>query len=101
MYWIESVNQNLNGDKRWLDQVQMISQEIIENRMALTDLWYADRSAITSKRIDQLIAFAGEGRLLDGNETCRELRELLTAIPSDVISCDVESRLFAERGQIL
>ena len=45
--------------------------------MALLDLWNADRQQITGKRIDQLIAFAGEGRLRDGNTTSEEFRTLL------------------------
>lgn len=53
--------------------------------MALLDLWNADRGQITSKRIDQLIAFAGEGRLRDGNSTAEEFRSLLRAVSSDVI----------------
>lgn len=53
--------------------------------MALIDLWNADRQQISSKRIDQLIAFAGEGRLLDGNSTSDEFRKLLKVVSSDVI----------------
>ena len=53
--------------------------------MALLDLWNADREQITSKRIDQLIAYAGEGRLRDGNSTADEFRSLLKAVSSDVI----------------
>ena len=53
--------------------------------MALLDLWNAEHQQITGKRIDQLIAFAGEGRLRDGNSTCKEFRTLLKAVSSDVI----------------
>ena len=53
--------------------------------MALLDLWNADRQQITGKRIDQLIAFAGEGRLRDGNSTSEEFRTLLKVVSSDVI----------------
>lgn len=53
--------------------------------MALLDLWNADRLQITGKRIDQLIAFAGEGRLRDGNTTSEEFRSLLKAVSSDMI----------------
>jgi hypothetical protein len=53
--------------------------------MALLDLWNADRQQITSKRIDQLIAFAGEGKLRDGNTTTGEFRALLKAIPSNLV----------------
>ena len=53
--------------------------------MALIDLWNADRQQITDKRIDQLIAFAGEGKLRDRNSTSEEFRTLLKVVSSDVI----------------
>ena len=53
--------------------------------MALIDLWNSDRQQITDKRIDQLIAFAGEGRLRDRNSTSEEFRTLLKVVSSDVI----------------
>lgn len=53
--------------------------------MALIDLWNADRQQIANKRIDQLIAFAGEGRLRDRNSTSEEFRTLLKVVSSDVI----------------
>jgi len=53
--------------------------------MALIDLWNSDRQQITAKRIDQLIAFAGEGRLRDRNSTSEEFRTLLKVVSSDVI----------------
>ena len=53
--------------------------------MTLVDLWNADREQIANKRIDQLIAFAGEGRLRDGNSTTDEFRALLKVISSDFI----------------
>lgn len=53
--------------------------------MALLDLWNADRQQVAAKRIDQLIAFAGEGRLRDGNSTSEELRNLLKAVSSDIL----------------
>lgn len=53
--------------------------------MALIDLWNSDRQQIVGKRIDQLIAFAGEGRLRDRNSTSEELRTLLKVVSSEVI----------------
>src|SRR5262245_48574464 len=53
--------------------------------MALIDLWNNDRLQILTKRIDQLVSFAGEGKLRDGNLTSREFRELLAIVPSDVL----------------
>ncbi|MBS0266286.1 MAG: hypothetical protein JSS02_30430 [Planctomycetes bacterium] len=72
--------------------------------MALLDLWHSDRQQITSKRIDQLIAFAGEGRLLDGNSTSDEFRMLLKAVSSEIIGQWVESCLedrFSDFGFVL
>ncbi|MEK6642337.1 MAG: hypothetical protein AABZ08_00385 [Planctomycetota bacterium] len=54
--------------------------------MALLDLWKSDRQQILQKRLQQLISFAGEGRLLDGNDTSLELRALLRAIPSELLA---------------
>lgn len=53
--------------------------------MALLDLWNSDRHQIIGKRIDQLIAFAGEGRLRDSNSTSEEFRALLNVVTSDVL----------------
>lgn len=53
--------------------------------MALVDLWNNDRQQILQKRIDQLISFAGEGKLRDGNSTSSEFRQLLSVVPSDVV----------------
>lgn len=61
--------------------------------MALIDLWNSDRQQITCKRIDQLISFAGEGRLRDGNSTSIEFRALLKAVSSDVIGQWVDNCL--------
>lgn len=53
--------------------------------MALIDIWKTDRVQVTDKRIDQLIAFAGEGRLRDGSATANEFRALLRVIPSELV----------------
>lgn len=53
--------------------------------MALVDLWNSDRSQITCKRLQQVIAFAGEGKLKDGNDASAELRQLLSIVPSGLI----------------
>src|SRR5437588_210126 len=42
--------------------------------MRLLDLWQSDR-AIENKRLEQIIAFAGDGRFAENNETSREFRE--------------------------
>ncbi|QDS97685.1 hypothetical protein [Adhaeretor mobilis] len=61
--------------------------------MTLIDLWNSDRTQVTSKRLEQLIAFAGEGKLRDGNETTAELRALLAVVPSDILGEWIEECL--------
>lgn len=61
--------------------------------MSLIDLWQSDKEQILQKRIDQLIAFAGEGKLCDGNRASIELRELLANVPSDVLEKWIEECL--------
>lgn len=51
--------------------------------MGLLDLWNENRRQVEDKRLHQLIAFAGDGRLLDGGATAVELRQLLAAAPSE------------------
>jgi hypothetical protein len=53
----------------------------------------SDRSQITSKRIDQLIAFAGEGRLRDGSATANEFRALLKVRSSEVVGTWIDECL--------
>lgn len=50
--------------------------------MSLLTLWQQSRDQLEGKRLDQLIAFAGDGKLMDGSTTSVELRELLAAAPS-------------------
>ena len=51
--------------------------------MGLLELWNENRQQLDDKRLHQLIAFAGDGRLLDGGATMTELRQLLAAAPSE------------------
>jgi len=44
--------------------------------MRLLDLWQSDPS-IENKRLEQIIAFAGDGRFVEDNDTSREFREYL------------------------
>ena len=50
--------------------------------MALVDLWKNNRTELSEKQIQQIIAVAGEGKLLDGNTTSLEIREFLGIVPS-------------------
>src|SRR5262249_3665495 len=72
--------------------------------MALVDLWNADRQQITSKRVEQLIAFAGEGKLRDGNSTAGEFRALLKVVSSELIGTWLDECLtsrFTDFGFVL
>jgi len=51
--------------------------------MALTDLWNKSRDQLNDKRVGQVIAFAGSGKLNDDGETSKEFREFLRLVPSD------------------
>lgn len=50
--------------------------------MALLDLWKTSREELEHKHVQQIISIAGEGKLLDGNSTSTEFRELLSNVPS-------------------
>ncbi len=54
--------------------------------MALLDLWRNDRIEIGEKHVQQVIAFAGDGKLRDGSTAPAEFREYLRHIPSDLLS---------------
>jgi len=72
--------------------------------MSLLDLWNANRNQITEKRIEQSIAFAGEGSLRDGNTTSQELRSLLGIVPSALLGRWIEEcseNRFADFGFVL
>jgi hypothetical protein len=45
----------------------------------LLELWESDQS-IEAKRLEQIIAFAGDGRFAEDNETSREFREYLSRV---------------------
>ena len=49
--------------------------------MALVDLWKSSPEQIKGKTIQQLLTFAGDGHLRDGNETSDEFRSFLGAVP--------------------
>lgn len=51
--------------------------------MPLTELWLTSRSQVEDKHIQQIIAFAGNGLLKDGNPAAQEFREFLTHLPAN------------------
>jgi hypothetical protein len=53
--------------------------------MALVDLWKSSPEQIEGKTVQQLLAFAGDGHLRDGNQTSAEFRSFLAHIPSDLL----------------
>lgn len=54
--------------------------------MALIDLWNRDRTQLADKHIQQVIAFAGDGKLADGSVASIELRTFLSNVPSELLS---------------
>lgn len=53
--------------------------------MALVDLWVSSQDQLKQKHVQQIIAIAGDGRLLDGSEASAEFRSFLTQIPSGLL----------------
>lgn len=53
--------------------------------MALIDLWRDSRAQISNKHVQQIVAFAGDGKLADGNASSSEFRAFLAQIPSDML----------------
>jgi len=43
--------------------------------MALVDLWMSSQDQLRQKHVQQIIAFAGDGKLLDGSEASSEFRD--------------------------
>ncbi|MDO8682607.1 MAG: hypothetical protein Q7N50_03910 [Armatimonadota bacterium] len=54
--------------------------------MALLDIWQDSREQLDGKHVQQIIAFAGLGRLHDGSAASGEFREFLSHIPSSFLS---------------
>jgi hypothetical protein len=53
--------------------------------MSLLQLWRASREQFEGKHIQQIIAFAGGGRLRDGSSASVEFREFLANVPSETL----------------
>lgn len=51
--------------------------------MALLDLWNTSPHQVRDKQLQQLIAFAGLGKLIDGSDCSHELRAFLSTVTSD------------------
>lgn len=72
--------------------------------MALLDLWQHSRGQIEGKHIQQIIAFAGDGKLRDGNAASNELRQFLAGVPSTLLrqyATECLAAAFADSGLAL
>lgn len=54
--------------------------------MALLDLWRSSQSELENKRVHQVLAVAGTGRLQDGSDTSAEFRAFLGQVPSRLLT---------------
>lgn len=72
--------------------------------MALLDLWNKSPDQLRDKQIQQLIAFAGTGKLLDGSDCSAELRAFLAMVPSSALAAYADQCLaqsFTDSGLAL
>lgn len=53
--------------------------------MSLVDLWQSTPKQLSDKYLQQIIAFAGDGKLKDGNATSEEFRAFIGLIPSIIL----------------
>jgi hypothetical protein len=70
----------------------------------ISQVWLKNKNTFEAKTLAQILHFAGDGKLRDGNNTSNELRELLDLVPSRLLkqfsdSCLGES--FNESGYAL
>lgn len=61
--------------------------------MTLIDFWRDQKSQLEDKHVQQIIAFAGEGKLTDGSLASSEFREFLSNISSNMIKRYIEECL--------
>ena len=54
--------------------------------MALTELWKTAHKEIQNKHVQQVIGFAGDGKLRDSGNASKEFRDFLALVPSDFLS---------------
>ncbi len=72
--------------------------------MSLLKLWEDSKGQFKNKHVQQIIAFAGDGKLRDGNTSCDEFRSFLSAVPSSLLQRYAENCLndaFSESGLAL
>ena len=54
--------------------------------MSLIELWQTSPEQLREKRVEQIIGFAGDGRLGDSNTAPAEFRAFLARIPSSILA---------------
>jgi hypothetical protein len=54
--------------------------------MPLLDLWGKSRTDLEGKQVQQIIAIAGSGKLLDGGDASKEFRDFLSHVPSTLLA---------------
>ena len=72
--------------------------------MTLTTLWIEQRNQLEGKHVWQIISFAGDGRLRDGNTTSTEFREFLSHVSSSQLKQFLDeclSNKFDDNGFVL
>lgn len=53
---------------------------------SLYSIWKEDPARVREKRVDQIIGFAGDGKLGDNNTAPAEFRAFLSRVPSDLLA---------------
>ena len=61
--------------------------------MSLVDLWINSKQQLSDKHIQQIVTFAGNGKLRDGNNASGEFREFLSQIPNQLLYQYIEQCL--------
>ncbi|HUW61392.1 MAG TPA: hypothetical protein VMZ06_10330 [Candidatus Bathyarchaeia archaeon] len=54
--------------------------------MALIDLWKTNKAELDEKKLQQIIAISGDGRLTNDSTASREFRDFLRIVPSEKLS---------------
>ena len=54
--------------------------------MSLLDLWIKSKNQLEGKQVQQIIAIAGSGKLLDGGDASKEFRNFLSHVQSSVLA---------------
>jgi hypothetical protein len=83
----ELVIAQANDDFAWEEPIHVSRQKPspVLRPSTLTALWHNSRQHLANKHVQQIITFAGEGKLRDGSPTSAEFREFLSHAPSDTL----------------